>query len=124
MKRVSSVLTALFMLCAMMFSGAPAEETVLAFPMEGAFFSSLWEGTPYDALARRLLNGLSPVYWDEEHLRYRQDDSVAEEILVADTQDGGREYLISFRRKPRHSRRLRLHHTDAGLALHRGSGRR
>ncbi|MBR7040881.1 MAG: hypothetical protein IKI24_03465 [Clostridia bacterium] len=97
MKRVSSVLTALFMLCAMMFSGAPAEETVLAFPMEGAFFSSLWEGTPYDALARRLLNGLSPVYWDEEHLRYRQDDSVAEEILVADTQDGGREYLISFR---------------------------
>ena len=97
MKRVLSVLIALVIVCVMMFSGAPAEETVLAFPMKGALFSSLWEGTPYDALARRLLNGLSPVYWDEEHLRYRQDDAVAEEILVTDTSDGGREYLISFR---------------------------
>ena len=97
MKRVLSALIALVLVCIMTFSSAPAEETILAFPMEGVFFSSLWGGTPYDAMVRRLLNGLSPVYWDEEHLRYRQDDAVAEEILVTDTSDGGREYLISFR---------------------------
>ena len=97
MKRVLSALIALVLVCIMTFSSAPAEETILAFPMEGVFFSSLWGGTPYDAMVRRLLNGLSPVYWDEEHLRYRQDVSVAEEILVTVTPDGGREYRISFR---------------------------
>ena len=97
MKRVLSVIITLALACVLPFSCVRAEEISLTSRIEGALFSALWGGSASDVLARRLLNGLSPVYWDEEHLRYRQNDKVAGEILVSDTPDGGREYLISFR---------------------------
>lgn len=96
MKRLLRVFLALLLICAVGVCDAAAEEKTISAPMDGAFFSSLWGGTPADAMARRLLNGLSPVYWDEAQLRYGINESVVSQIIASDLPDGSREYCIRF----------------------------
>ena len=103
MRRVFCVLVVLAFVCALPTLSAFAEEVTVSSAMKGALFSSLWGGTQGDAFARRLLNGLSPVYWDEEHHRYRQNGNVAEGISISETPDGEKEYLIEFSQQLRFS---------------------
>ena len=64
--------------------------------MLGRFFTTMWGGTTSDLDAQELLLAYSPVRYDMELSHYRFDESVLEDAVSLNDNDGNRTYILCF----------------------------
>ena len=62
--------------------------------MQGRFFTDLWGGTTSDLDVQELLHACSPVTYDIGTYRFRYDQSIIQNAIALEDEEGNRDYLI------------------------------
>ena len=62
--------------------------------MQGRFFADLWGGTTSDLDVQELLHACSPVTYDIGTQRFRYDQSILQNAITLEDEEGNRDYLL------------------------------
>lgn len=103
-RRFLAVLLAAVLLCCAIPAAGIMEDTVKYTTLNvgtttgfnGNFFSSVWGDNIADTDVRTLIQGLSPVCWDNENGAYVFDEHVVGGKLVTEDADGNLTYILYF----------------------------
>ncbi len=102
MKRIIAVMLALLMVFSLTAAFAEEEPAVSLdhlkvgnpTPMRGDFFTGMWGNASSDMDVRDLLHGYNVIRWDGENGMFATDPSVVSELIVTESEEGDRDYIL------------------------------
>ena len=65
-------------------------------PMDGKFFTEMWEDVTSDGDVRSLIHAYNLVMWDGERGAFAHDPSVVNAMGIMDNEEGDRAFLIAL----------------------------